>query len=106
MNKEEIIGKLKENKERIKRFRVKKIVIFVSFVRDEERKTSDIDLIIDSEEEKKLFNNFLNITLFLENSFCREINLLTSESICHYIKSYIEKEIIYEGILTPSHSYF
>ena len=46
MNKEEILKMIRGNKGKIKEFRVKRIGIFGSFVRDTATEKSDIDIIV------------------------------------------------------------
>ena len=98
MNKEEILKVIRENKDKIKSFGVKKIGIFGSFARGEEKERSDIDIIVEFEEGKKNFDNFMNLAFYLEELFGRKVDLLTPESISPYIKPYIEKEAVYERI--------
>ena len=98
MNKEEAIKKLRENKDKIKSFGVKRIGIFGSIVRGEAKEKSDLDIIVEFEEDKKNFENFINLAFFLEDLFGRKIDLLTPESISPYIKPYIEREIVYERV--------
>ena len=98
MKKEEILKKIRENKEKIRSFEVKRIEIFGSFVRGEEKEESDIDIIVEFEEGKKNFDNFINLAFFLEELLGRKVDLLTPESISPYIKPYIEKEVVYESV--------
>ena len=98
MNKEEILKMIRENKGKIKEFGVKRIGIFGSFVKDTATEKSDIDIIVEFEEGKKNFENFINLAFFLEEILGRKIDLLTPESISPYIKPYIEKEVIYERV--------
>ena len=98
MRKNEILKVIRENREKIKEFGVKRIGIFGSFARDEAGEESDIDIIVEFEEGKKNFDNFINLAFFLEELFGKKIDLLTSESISPYIKPYVEKEVIYERL--------
>jgi predicted nucleotidyltransferase len=98
ISKEQIIQKLKENINKIKSFGVKRIGIFGSAVRGEITEKSDIDFVVEFEEDKKTYENFINLAFFLEDLFGREIDLLTPESISPYIKPYIKEEVIYEKI--------
>ena len=98
MNKEEILKMIKGNKGKIKEFRVKRIGIFGSFVRDTATEKSDIDIIVEFEEGKKNFENFINLAFFLEELLGKEIDLLTPDSISPYIRPYIENEVIYERV--------
>jgi len=97
MNKE-ILNRIRENRDKIRSFGVKKIGIFGSFVRGEEKEGSDIDIIVEFEEGKKNFDNFINLAFFLEELLSRNVDLLTPESISPYMKSYIESEVVYESV--------
>ena len=56
MKKEEILKKIRENRDKIRSFGVRRIGIFGSFVRGEEKEGSDIDIIVEFEEGKKNFD--------------------------------------------------
>ena len=96
LTKEEILESLKENKEKLKNFGAKRIEIFGSFARGEAKESSDIDFIVEFEEGKKNFDNFMGLVFFLENLLGKKVDLLTPEGISPYIKPYIKREVIYE----------
>jgi len=98
MNKEEILKRIRENKDKIRSFGVKRIGIFGSFVRGEEKEGSDVDVIVEFEEGNKNFDNFINLAFYLEDLLGRKVDLLTPEGISPHIKPYIEREIVYERI--------
>ncbi len=50
MNKEEILKRIRENKDKIRSFGVKRIGIFGSFVRGEEKEGSNIDFVVEFEK--------------------------------------------------------
>ena len=97
INLDEIISKLRENKEVLKKYGVKKIGLFGSFVRGEQQRNSDIDFFVEFDEPD--FDNFTRLYLFLENLFGRKVELLTSAGIesirIDYIKEEIKRSIIY-----------
>ena len=95
MDKEEIIRRIRENYEEIRKFGVKRIGIFGSIVRGEAREDSDIDILVEFEDGKKTFENFINLALFLGKLLGREIDLLTPKSVSPYIRPYIEKEVVF-----------
>ncbi|ACI18711.1 nucleotidyltransferase family protein [Dictyoglomus thermophilum] len=99
MKKEEIIEKLKENREKIKSFGVKKLGIFGSVVRGELREDSDIDFVVEFERGKATFKNVAGLIDFLEELFGREIDILTPDGIenirIKHIKEEIKREIEY-----------
>lgn len=71
----------KHEKEIRERFGVKRIGIFGSFVRGEQKETSDIDLVV--EFEKPDFDNFMDLAFYLEDLTGRSIDILTPEGIKH-----------------------
>jgi predicted nucleotidyltransferase len=77
---------------------VRRLGLFGSHVRGEEREESDIDLIVEFEEGKKNYDNFIELCFFLEDLFGRKVDLLTPESISPFMRPYIEKEVRYETI--------
>lgn len=88
---DEIIRMLGENKEILKKYGVKKIGLFGSFIRGQQKKNSDIDFLV--EFEKPDFDNFMELCFFLEELFNRRVELITNDSLSPYIKPYIDKEV-------------
>ncbi len=93
--KSDVWAAIKSNQNRIKAFGVKKLGLFGSFVREEQRQDSDIDLLVEFEQDKKTFKNFMALSFFLEDILNRQIELVTTESISPYIRPYIVKEVEY-----------
>ncbi|HNS33362.1 MAG TPA: nucleotidyltransferase family protein [bacterium] len=97
LSKKEIMEILGKNKEMLLKYDVKKIGLFGSFVRNEQKPESDIDLFV--EFEKPSFDNFMGVSYYLENLFGRRIEILTPagvESIrIKQIKEEIKRSISY-----------
>ncbi|MEW6701386.1 MAG: nucleotidyltransferase family protein [Bacteroidota bacterium] len=91
LSSKDIFKILQRNHSILKKYRVKKIGLFGSYLRDEASKGSDIDLLVDFEE--KTFDNFIELAFALEKVFNRKIDLLTEEGISPYILPYIKNEI-------------
>ncbi len=98
LTKEDILDQIRKNEEILKRYGVRKISIFGSYSRDEQREDSDIDIIVEFEEGKKSFDNFISLSFFFEDLFKKRVDLLTPESISPYIRPYVNEEIIYERL--------
>jgi predicted nucleotidyltransferase len=96
---EVVIEILKKNKEVLKKYGVKKIGLFGSFVRREQKGDSDLDFLVEfelnmfGENFKGLYRAFVDLANYLESLFSRKVELITNHSISPYIKPYIEKEI-------------
>jgi hypothetical protein len=95
LTKREILKKLIENRKEFKKFGVKKIGLFGSYVRNDAKEGSDIDIVVEFEEGKKNYDNFINLYYYLKELFGEDIDLLTKESLSKYIKEDILKEIEY-----------
>lgn len=97
-NKEQLVFLLIQNKEIIKGYGIKTLGVFGSFVRNEQKVNSDIDLIVEFYKEKKTYKNFIGLIYYLEELFGRKVELLTSKSMSPYIKPYIMEEVEYVPI--------
>lgn len=86
---------LKNNKNKIDSFGVKRLGVFGSFIRGEQRDVSDVDILVEFEKKKKNYKNYLALSDYLEEVFKRKVDLVTSESLSPYIGPYIKKEVIY-----------
>lgn len=87
----EILEILRQNKDLLKRYRVKNIGLFGSFLRNESNNESDIDLLVDFEE--KSVDNFIDLVFELEKIFDRKVDLLTEKGISPYILPYVQNEV-------------
>jgi len=86
---------IRKKRKDLKRYGVKKIGIFGSCARGEDIAGSDIDVIVEFEEGKKSYNNFIELYFFLKDLLGKEIDLLTPEGISPYIKPHILKEVVF-----------
>ena len=66
-NKRKILGTLSANKAKIKSFGVRSLSLFGSSARGEDTPESDLDFIV--EFEKKSFDSYMDLKLFLEELF-------------------------------------
>lgn len=92
---EEILRKIEENKERIRRFGVRRIGLFGSYIRGEQKPGSDIDILVEFEKEKKTFDNYMELKFFLEELFKCNVDLVIFESIKPDLKPYILRSVRY-----------
>ncbi len=95
LSKSEIIDFLKQNKDAINSYGVRKIGLFGSFVKNEQQEKSDIDILVEFEADKLTYDNYINLAFFLEDSFTRKIDLITSDSLSPYIGPEILEEVEY-----------
>jgi len=78
---DQILKKLEENKEKIKSFGVKRLALFGSYLRNEQKEESDIDFLVEFEQDKKTFDNYFGLKFFLEDLFNCKVDLVIKETI-------------------------
>ncbi len=81
----------------IKKYGVKKVAIFGSYARGEEKPKSDIDILVEFSERKSLLD-IVGIEQELSDALGMKVDLLTEKSISSYLIGRIKKEmkVIYE----------
>jgi len=86
---------IKKNKPILKnKFGVKEIGIFGSFVRGDERKRSDIDILVEFQKPIGLFK-FMDLEEYLSKILLKKIDLVSKKALKHYIGKHILREVIY-----------
>jgi predicted nucleotidyltransferase len=87
---------LKEHENVVKRrFSVKKIGIFGSFARNESHADSDVDILVEFEDGKKTFDNFMELKFYLEDVFGRNVDLVIQTNIKPQLREHIMRDAIY-----------
>jgi predicted nucleotidyltransferase len=87
----EIISQLKKHKDLLKKYKVKRIGLFGSYVRGEQKRGSDIDFLVELEEPN--FDNFMDLVFSLEALFRKKVELITNGNLSPYIQPFVEKEV-------------
>lgn len=72
---------------------IKFIGLFGSVARGEETNQSDIDVLVDFDQPKTLFD-LADIQFYLEESLGRKIDLVTRKSLKPQLKPFIEQDLI------------
>ena len=77
-------------------FHVVKIGIFGSFARNEQNADSDIDIIVEMENNvSNLYDLKWDLRAFLKNKFQREVDICNAKHIKSHAKDFILKDAIY-----------
>jgi len=75
---------------------VRRIGLFGSYARDEQRPQSDIDILVEFEPAKETFDNFMGLYDYLEELFAGEkIEVVTVNGLSPYIEPHVLKEVAY-----------
>jgi hypothetical protein len=75
----EILGVLRAQMESLRSRGVKRVGLFGSYARGRQTKSSDIDLLL--EFERPSFDNFVEVSNYLEQLLGRKVDVLTPEGI-------------------------
>lgn len=91
----QILKKIESNKNKISGYGVKKVGVFGSFTRNEQKEGSDIDVLVEFKHNQKNFHNYMQLKFFLEELFGRKVDLVIKESIKSRLKDEILGSAVY-----------
>jgi len=91
MTKKEIKKILLKNKEVLSRYKVKSISLFGSYVRNEQKDDSDIDLLIEFGKGVTLFD-FIELEDIFSEILRKKVSIVSRRGLSKYIGPYILKE--------------
>ena len=95
-SRQEMVAYLKNNKRLFyEKFGVTRMGIFGSFVREEQTRSSDIDMVVEIEKDRKNIHSFLQLKRFLEKELARTIDLGFEHSLKPVVREKIKEQIIY-----------
>ena len=91
----EIKKVLAENRETLeKKYKVKTIGVFGSYVRDEQKKQSDIDILVEFKRTPDFFE-FLGLEEYLAGVLGAKVDLVTKDALKPFIGKIILEEVVY-----------
>ncbi len=90
---DDLLRLLAEKSDPIRKFGVKQIGIFGSFARGEQKKNSDVDVLV--EMERSTFDTYMGLLFFLEELFGRKVDLVEKDTIKPIIRDRVLRETLY-----------
>jgi len=96
--KQDVLSLLAGSRRRLAALGVRRIGLFGSFARGEQKPDSDVDLLVEFEPGQKTFDHFMELSFFLEDALNRRVELVTMESLSPYIGPRILEEVEYAPI--------
>jgi len=94
-NSEKIKQMLQEHKAKLKqKYNVKEIGIFGSYIRGEQKKASDVDILVDFEQPIDFFA-FLELEEYLSELIGIKVDLVAKKALKPGIGRYILEEVVY-----------
>ncbi len=76
------------------KYKVKEIGIFGSYVKDKQKKRSDLDILVDFEETIDLFT-FVEMQYFISKKLKVKVDLVMRSALKPYIGKIILQEVVY-----------
>lgn len=86
-----LLGKLKP--ELSARYRVREIGLFGSFVRAQQSEASDIDILVDFDENADLFD-LVGLALFLEEQLQRKVDEVSKSALREELRESVLQEVV------------
>lgn len=92
----EILKTLSRLKGRLSQYGVSRVGLFGSSVRGEAGQDSDIDILVDFQNEKETYLNFMATCDLLENELKgQKIDIVTLKGLSPYFDQHILNEVVY-----------
>jgi predicted nucleotidyltransferase len=91
-----ILSTIRTHKAELIKFGIQDVGLFGSYVREEQSKKSDIDILIDFAPDKENFDNYMDVYDYFERLFKNEkVEIVTKNGLSPYIGPKILKEVMY-----------
>ncbi|MBG6233795.1 putative nucleotidyltransferase [Pedobacter sp. CAN_A7] len=88
-NKQSLLVLLKANGKKLKSFGVLNLSLFGSFITGRFHADSDVDLLVEFDPQQKSYDNFIELSFFLEDLLGRKVEIITPQSLSKHIGPYI-----------------
>lgn len=94
---DDILRTLRDHRDKIRGFGVRRLGVFGSASRNEATAASDIDVVVDF--ETKSFDGYMELKFFLEDLFQRKVDLVLADTVKPILRSAIVDQAVYvEGL--------
>lgn len=93
MTRHKVVQVIQKNGRKLRVYGVRRLGLFGSVSRGRGRASSDLDFLV--ELEKKTFDAYMGLKLFLEDLFGCRVDLVLSDSIKPMLREAILKDVIY-----------
>ncbi len=94
--KQEILKLLKDHRAELQtEFKATQLALFGSWVHGDQKRGSDIDILVDFEPDEKTFANYMNLKFHLESLLGRKVDLVTFSGLRKEIREEVLSEAAY-----------
>ncbi|RZM25750.1 MAG: nucleotidyltransferase [Pedobacter sp.] len=88
-NKATLLSRLQANGSKLRSYGVLNLRLFGSFLTGHTHAESDIDLLVEFHPHQKNYDNFIDLSFFLEELLGRKVEVITEQSLNKYIGPHI-----------------
>lgn len=92
-SKDEVVQRIQAAQQRLVALGVSSIGLFGSFVTGQHTPASDVDILVEFAPEQHSFDNFMELSFFLEDLLGRNVELVTHEALSPHIGPHILREV-------------
>ncbi len=93
MHRDQIIHLIQTNQAALQRYHVQSLALFGSAARDEMRRNSDVDILV--QFQQSTWKNYIGLKLYLEELLGCKVDLVTQPALKPVVRSSIEKDLMY-----------
>ena len=94
--KAELLAILKSCREGLaERFGVIDLVVFGSYAREQQKKRSDIDILVELDKSHKTFDNYMELKFFLSRVIGGKVDLVLKDSLREELKARVFSEAVH-----------
>ncbi|MBF0467098.1 MAG: nucleotidyltransferase family protein [Nitrospirae bacterium] len=95
-NLEEVVDILKEHRSiLVDKYGIVEIGVFGSYVRNEQKHGSDIDIVVQLKRETKTLDNFIGLKSYLQKKLRAKVDIVLRDGLKETLKKYILQEAVY-----------
>jgi predicted nucleotidyltransferase len=94
MTRRTVITRIRKNRAQLEKLGVKSLSLFGSVARGEERKNSDVDILVDF-KGKATFDRYMDTKFYLEDLLGCKVDLVTLKAIKPRMKPYIMQDLVH-----------
>ncbi len=76
------------------KYKVKQVGLFGSYIKNVQEESSDIDFLVEFEEDADLFH-YIGLILFLEEKFNRRVDVISKPALKEDLRDIILHEVVY-----------
>lgn len=94
-NKATLYSRLQANGSKLRSYGVLNLRLFGSFLTGQSHANSDVDLLVEFHPDQKTYDNFIDLSFFLEDLLGRKVEVVTKQSLSKHIGPHILSQAEY-----------